>query len=803
MEKLQIYSPELKKITLHEIFNQYRHQFGSRNAFFKDVLASVLLKKKLDEFEFREFLSYKEWFDTVLDRVPQLNEVLNAIPIEIFSIHLPDNLFSEIIKELGLTFEFTLKEEPLSETSSSICPDILGYIHENTLWEENRLRTGVFFTPPAEIDFMCRQALYYWLSTSSELSNEQVLQIVFDFEIREASKEVLTKIIEMLGKLRILDPACGSGSFLTGMIMILKEIQEKLHDLMGKKINPSKIIRQIIQESIHGIEIQTWSLMLTKLRLFLMSISQESNIDLGDISLTEMSFNLLEGDALIDDLNWNGTKFDIIIGNPPYVEKEKIVPSNITNPSNREIKQYKKGIIQKLNSLWNENVQVSGRSDYCMYFFYHFLARLKPRGILCFITTNSWLDTEYGRKFQEFLLTHVKILTIINPTKKTFDAEINTIITFLQAPKGSEVLFSNSVRFIHLRSSFKDVISKKSIRKFNTHIDTAAKPEWKEIQVEQGDLFKKACKIRGETGTDTQYFGLKWGTYFFHAPNIFHIIIEKNAEIFIQLGAIQNLEVNEGKSTGANEFFYPLQETARKYSLEAEFLKLGLKTTRDVRSLVLLSEQVPRYFFYCPKSREELQGTKALGYIRWAERTGINQTKTLSRKKEWWKIPVRIPADLILPCGVGTKHFCTINDAKAITSNSFTEIRLKDKEYSHPLWIFFNSIVGWLFMELFGKRNLGGGLLKIDPTDYRQIPVIRKEFFQEIHLETMLVKTYQDLPLQDTMTRTSSARSNPFDEIIFDILKLNEKEQKHVFRATRELIEKRHQKAKRKLRLSK
>ena len=85
----------------------------------------------------------------------------------------------------------------------------------------------------------------------------------------------------------------------------------------------------------------------------------------------------------------------------------------------------------------------------------------------------------------------------------------------------------------------------------------------------------------------------------------------------------------------------------------------------------------------------------------------------------------KVPA-LIMPRGVGDRYYCTFNTCKAF-SYSGVELYLPDilwdSDLHYCLWAYLNSSLAWLFREITGRRNLGGGLLKAEVTDLKMLPV--------------------------------------------------------------------------------
>ncbi len=84
-----------------------------------------------------------------------------------------------------------------------------------------------------------------------------------------------------------------------------------------------------------------------------------------------------------------------------------------------------------------------------------------------------------------------------------------------------------------------------------------------------------------------------------------------------------------------------------------------------------------------------------------------------------------------MPRGIGSTHFCMYNEINAY-SNSYVEIHskvykendIKNDGVLLSIWFFYNSTLGWLIRELYGRKNLGGGMLKAEAIDIKNIPCI-------------------------------------------------------------------------------
>ena len=135
--------------------------------------------------------------------------------------------------------------------------------------------------------------------------------------------------------------------------------------------------------------------------------------------------------------------FDIVIGNPPYLESR-------SPKFSESLKVRLQSEIQK-RRLSDSRAFPRG-ADLLIFFYELSLRLLNKKGYNVFITENSWLSTDYGKLFQNFLLKRCEIHAIIDSEYKYFEtADINTIITIIR--NRNEHNGSLPVKFFHCNGS--------------------------------------------------------------------------------------------------------------------------------------------------------------------------------------------------------------------------------------------------------------------------------------------------------------------------------------------------------------
>ncbi|MEJ2251619.1 MAG: N-6 DNA methylase [Candidatus Lokiarchaeota archaeon] len=228
-------------------------------------------------------------------------------------------------------------------------------------------------------------------------SNLDIPQIVKSFTVSKRKRALKNK----LKTIKILDPSVGTGRFLLYISKLLLKIK--------KELNPSRNIstlkKEIIKYNLYGFDIDEKSCIITKIKLLKWLFQDEWNLNdakilnfqiLNDlIEQKDIKLNIYNSDFLLR--SFGTQKFDIVIGNPPYVENKKISD-----------KKYKK-------ILYNEFKSAYKLFDLSILFIEKSIGLLKDsNSLLSFILQNKFLSAEYGSKVREFILNSCQVKNIIN-----------------------------------------------------------------------------------------------------------------------------------------------------------------------------------------------------------------------------------------------------------------------------------------------------------------------------------------------------------------------------------------------------
>jgi hypothetical protein len=304
---------------------------------------------------------------------------------------------------------------------SQVDVNILGHIFENSLNEiesvnaeieggdfdkqkSKRKKDGVFYTPKYITKYIVE-------NTIGKLCEEKKNELGFKEEEyfkgrKNRQQATIVKLVEILDtyrdwllQLTICDPACGSGAFLNQALdFLIKEhnyIDELKAKILGGGLVFSDIENTILENNIYGVDLNEESVEIAKLSLWLRTAQPRRK-------LNNLNSNIKCGNSLIDSKAVAGDKafnwkeqfptvfaqggFDVIIGNPPYVNLERMKDVSLA--------------LEKLSfKTYNK------RGDLYILFVEQGFNLLKSNGTISYIMPNKWLQAGYGEGLRAYFLS--------------------------------------------------------------------------------------------------------------------------------------------------------------------------------------------------------------------------------------------------------------------------------------------------------------------------------------------------------------------------------------------------------------
>lgn len=361
------------------------------------------------------------------------------------ALSVSDRVLKAIIDDIYYPSEYDFRVFP---------PDVLGQVYERFLGDvitistsgksvkvepkpEVRKAGGVYYTPTYIVDYIVHHT---------------VGELVKDKHPHHVAGRTATTYKPAKGAhpIRVLDPACGSGSFLLGAYQFLLTWYRDRYAEDPKRwtAGPSPTLwqaaendyrltiaerKRILLDHIFGVDIDRQAVEVTKLSLLLKCLEGESSDSIGshlfhmkERALPDLAANIKCGNSLIapdfydghhrgtfsdeERLRINAFKweaefrpalseggFDAIVSNPPYIAMLEMVKSQ-----HKAVKPYWKSVYES----------ASGTFDIYVLFLERAGSLLAAQGRLGFIIPNKVLAAEYARSFRNWLHTNLRLTSV-------------------------------------------------------------------------------------------------------------------------------------------------------------------------------------------------------------------------------------------------------------------------------------------------------------------------------------------------------------------------------------------------------
>ncbi len=341
------------------------------------------------------------------------------------TLKVDDKVLKEVICDLYYPSPYVFKLIP---------SDILGQVYERFLGRVIRLTPGHQAKVEEKPEVRKAGGVYYTPT------------YIVDYIVKNTIGKLLEgKTPPEAAQLKIVDPACGSGSFLLGAFQYLIDwhtnwYKEHEPEKWAKGASPAlyrgqggewllttREKKRILLDNLHGVDIDPQAVEVTKLSLLLKVLEEESGqLSLGfERALPDLGRNIQCGNSLIgpdyyterqlsmgfmDDeerqrvnaFDWHSAfpqvfahgSFDAVIGNPPYV----VLSEDIFQ--NGEITYFKKYKVEEY------------KSDIFHLFIQKGIDLLRDMGRLGFITPNTWFTLQFSSKLRKFVLEETEIKEI-------------------------------------------------------------------------------------------------------------------------------------------------------------------------------------------------------------------------------------------------------------------------------------------------------------------------------------------------------------------------------------------------------
>ena len=265
-------------------------EFTDKNNFYQKALVPLFFQT-LNE----DRSNNNDIFSVTNTRIPYLNGGLfekdDTEPLDIqFEPQRFIDLFAFFSK-----YNFTVDESSPDDQDIGVDPEMLGHIFENLL-EDNKDK-GAFYTPKEIVHYMTQESLIEYLSTNLPESDKDKLNtFVKRKQKADLSDKELRSIDALLEDVKICDPAIGSGAFPMGLLHEIFALKGLIAFERGYVTwSPAEVKKQIIQNSIYGVDIEEGAVDIARLRFWLSLVVDEPT----PRPLPNLDYKIICGNSLI------------------------------------------------------------------------------------------------------------------------------------------------------------------------------------------------------------------------------------------------------------------------------------------------------------------------------------------------------------------------------------------------------------------------------------------------------------------------------------------------------------------------
>lgn len=235
-----------------------------------------------------------------------------------YEVAISDTRFELVFRFLE-KYNFTISEDTPLDQEVAVDPEMIGKVYESLVnvseEADERGDAGIFYTPRVEIDLMCRLALVSWLINQlGDQHRSLMYQLVFAFEPEDkrqadaavAALDLWPRLNDLLRSVTVVDPACGSGSFLVGMLYVLDDLLARAAAQLGIEETAYERKKRIVGSSLYGVDVMGWAVHVAELRLWLQLVVDTPFSNPAELKfrplLPNLSFKVRTGDSLVQEI---------------------------------------------------------------------------------------------------------------------------------------------------------------------------------------------------------------------------------------------------------------------------------------------------------------------------------------------------------------------------------------------------------------------------------------------------------------------------------------------------------------------
>lgn len=568
----------------------------------------------------------------------------------------------------------------------------------------------------------------------------------------------------------LLDPTCGTGSFLGAFYSILKYHRRKMH---------SELLQQI-----WGNDISHFPAILSVITLYKQDVTQVDNFP--RVTRDDF-FNLKVGDTVdfpnpkdyAEHIGINIPEFDAIAGNFPFIQQEDIPNKELSTFFRKQFRNTQQAFIK------GKAFSINERSDYFAYCVYYAERFLKQGGFLSAVTSNAWLGKEYGIQFKRFLLDnfHIKYIVRSNAEHWFKDSKVSTVF-FVLEKTGNDL----PTKFVTISQKLSELINASSeedqiqqIEDFYGDIDNCEASYNKAWQQDafspniyrRKDESATVCIVPKATLVGSLDSETNW-TIYFRPTEIMNLLapylIQYEPSVF---------KVFRGERTGWNSMFVLNNKDVAATCIGEEYLVPYVKSSDEIKQIEISGNSTYKAFV-CSTPRDQLDEGTGSWIDKFENALNKNGSLTVAQackghKPYWYSLrPKR--AHIITSINPYTRFFFAYSHEPFVIDQRLIAMEVQEGRDVELIAALLNSAITFLTLELSGTaRNLG--VLDLNANYLKQLKILNPDLLNE-QQKANILRAFQPLkerPIKSIFEETTFADRINFDQQILKAYGLDPK----------------------------
>jgi hypothetical protein len=530
--------------------------------------------------------------------------------------------------------------------------------------------------------------------------NQEVLQNTLERTVKLSRREVNGQfttppiLAEILSRITVIDktkpaidPCCGTGS-----------IAKSIFNLKRKVLSPTDAYKTTWASDKYSFPLQIANISLTSVEA----------MDIPCLVFQKNVFDLFPDEEILvtgpktgEPIKINTPQFESVVSNLPFVAFEIF-----SEDEKQKIEDIRKRVKQ------NTDILLDGRSDLYAYVIFSLWETVGIGGQIGVLVSNSWLGTEWGKKFRSALGYYFKFRVIITSSGgRWFDnANIVTTILVLEKKEISSPCLEEETSFSCVKTSL-TFLKENSEEKENLIHSVLANQAINREILEMNTY--KRTEIR-----DLEEMNLSWNALFFNAKWLLELkdILRPIKEFFTGV---------RGERRGWDPLFYPQSG----HGIESAYIKRVLKSSRSIDTLHAKTDSDA---FCCSESLEALRNKGHQGALRWIEQfenglngTGKKLTEVLKRSNmHWYEMEDSTLVDLVSSLNPDKRLFVAKFERPSFINQRLIGLKkINDSVDIHLCHALLNSAIGMFYIEAIGFGR-GLGALDINKSNFSKMYIL-------------------------------------------------------------------------------